>query len=125
MTRRLLFCTFNLCMTLGIACSSPKVNHAPVVERNSDSTAKNSSLTLSWSPQTVTVFHIYYIDDKLNTREIDSLSNTDANFSKPQISIDKSNMETWPAAGNEACFYVVAEANSVLSDPSDNACVTL
>ncbi|RYZ58188.1 MAG: hypothetical protein EOP07_07780 [Proteobacteria bacterium] len=115
---------FGLC-----ASCAESADPQPVVKKtisDSNSQAGKVSLKLSWAAQSsVSAFHIYYVDEKLKVREIDSLQSDSEAFSSPKIAIDDSNMESWPSKGGKACFYVVADNGGVLSDPSDKACITL
>jgi hypothetical protein len=118
----------SLLFGFSLSCAEA-VDPQPVVKKtvnDSNSQSGKIALKLSWAAQTsVTAFHIYFVDDKLKTREIDSLQADSEDFSSPKIAIDDSNMESWPSKGGKACFYVVADNGGVLSDPSEKACITL
>ncbi len=86
----------------------------------------NPVLSLSWTiDKGVNAYHVYYQAPSKKTLEIDSLQLGDADFSQGRLTIDDSNMEAWPKAGEKACFYIVAELNTQLSEPSDKACILL
>lgn len=92
--------------------------------------AINSKFKLSWSDQAadVTAYHVFYNKDKATNTggaEIDSITATDADLSKPELIIDKTNMASFPPAGSKICFYIVAENEGAMSDPSDAACLKL
>jgi hypothetical protein len=115
-------------LSFSLSCAEAEDPKPTLKKTVSESNAQSGklSLKLSWAAQTsVSAFHIYYVDDKQKTREIDSLQANSIDFSSPQIAIDESNMESWPSKGGKACFYVVADNGGVLSDPSDRACITL
>jgi hypothetical protein len=116
--------TFALLLLGAAACaeSTPKDS---VPTRGVTLDAKGEKLLLSWQAQNlVETYHVFYVNG-LKASEIDSLPKTDPDFSNPRISIDSTNMNSWPAKGSKACFYVVAENAALLSDPSDQACVTM
>lgn len=112
------------------SCNSPEREALPKkrgsVDVKSSDGEGGPSLQLTWQAQSgpVTTYHVFYVNEG-KPREIDSLARSDAAFSSPKMTIDSSNMETWPEKGKQACFYVVADNSGVLSDPSDPACITL
>ncbi len=87
--------------------------------------SEGSNLQLSWSSQSgVAVYHVFYTDGK-QAREIDSLPDSDEDFANPKMIINDTNMESWPAQGQRACFYVTADNGVLNSDPSEKACIVL
>jgi len=111
-----------------IGCSSGPGDKSGSLPKNGrDSRASYGyNLLLSWSPQSdANRYHVFYVAPDKSEREIDSLAEGDLNFTSPKISIDSSNMETWPEAGQKACFYVVANNGAFKSEPSFTACIVL
>ncbi|RYZ76542.1 MAG: hypothetical protein EOP04_31960 [Proteobacteria bacterium] len=122
-----------LASTLLFACSkaaetSPTLK-AKSETKSGDSTSEKDdkpSLTLSWkSAPEMSSYHIFYVDAKKKTREIDAVLKGDDTFDDGKMIIDQTNMETWPKAGEKACFYVVADDDGLKSDPSSQACLIL
>ena len=117
----------SLLIFVGTACSDAKTD--PIAKKtpnSSDANVNRASLSLTWAAQPgLTSFHVFYLDPNKKSLEIDSLQKTDAEFNRPTIVIDSSNMESWPSKGSKACFYVVADAAGLLSDASDSACLVL
>lgn len=109
-----------------LSCADVKKSE-PVAAKKSANVkglSSTSSLNLSWDAQSgVSVFHVFYKNPLNKIVEIDSITNPSAQ--RPSLVIDHNNMESWPAKGQKACFYVVAEASGILSDSSDYACITL
>ncbi|RZA24025.1 MAG: hypothetical protein EOP10_11095 [Proteobacteria bacterium] len=122
-----------LVLALMFACSKA-AEIAPTVKAKSDtksgdSTSENGdkpSLTLSWkSAPEMSSYHIFYVDAKKKTREIDAVLKGDDTFDDGKMIIDQTNMEAWPKVGEKACFYVVADDDGLKSDPSSQACLIL
>lgn len=120
---KLRLCLIIACLPL-FSCAQEQAVQAT----NSSSNGSAMRLTLSWTPvSTMNSYHIYYVNPQKKIFEIDSVHKVEdqANFTKGTLRIDGNNMESWPAAGEQACFYVVAESNGVKSNPSSKACIVL
>lgn len=121
-----------------VSCSAdePLVN----LQTGSLSTAKRASendansngigkVALSWEqpPGTASAFDVYFVPDAQNLSLAKKISSKAAVNSKQQSVIllaqELRDAQKSAGVGNQICFYVVAVASGVLSEPSTVACI--